>query len=222
MKQSVVPPDDVRIPYAMEAHGVAVRAARGRACTPPSCTCARRRPAPSLPRPTSLTSPVSPHALPTPFAHPQGVKIPLEPRHVAQYAAFDDAPAKGPLWRFLSGLAGGGRGGEIEPEAPGARRGPRLAPSAEEIIATLPQDLRDQVCCVGGGGVGGGEVGGRALRRLLLRSPRTCGTGWQGLAAVCEAHLLLGRRGARWAPCQKSAGTTRATRPCLPRLAGHR
>ncbi|KAI8470484.1 MAG: hypothetical protein J3K34DRAFT_521271, partial [Monoraphidium minutum] len=97
VKQGVVPPGDVRIPYAMDAHGVA------------------------------------------------GVKIPLEPRHVAEYAAFDDVVPQGPLGRALSWLTGKGQPAPVEGEGPAGRRGPRLAPSPEEAAMALGAEERGQL-----------------------------------------------------------------------------
>lgn len=72
------------------------------------------------------------HCLPT-----QATQLPLEPRHVAEYAAFDGAPSKnpfdGPIQRQLV---------YHELDARGGRRGPRLRPSYEEEVLALDQEDR--------------------------------------------------------------------------------
>jgi hypothetical protein len=68
----------------------------------------------------------------------QATKVPLEPRYVAEYAAFDDAPSKnpvdGPLQRQL---------GYHELNVRHSRRGPRIGPSFEEELLALPTQERE-------------------------------------------------------------------------------
>jgi hypothetical protein len=68
----------------------------------------------------------------------QATKVPLEPRYVAEYAAFDDAPSKnpldGPLQRQL---------GYHELNVRHSRRGPRIGPSFEEELLALPTEERE-------------------------------------------------------------------------------
>lgn len=99
----------------------------------------------ALPTSCPLPRPHHTPTLSTPHPTPQAVKIPLEPRHVAEYAAWDDAPPKGPLGRALQWLAGGGRPPSIEDDNGGGRRGPRLAPSAEEVVMAMDPADRDKV-----------------------------------------------------------------------------
>jgi hypothetical protein len=91
------------------------------------------------------------------------VKIPLEPRHIAEFAAFDDAPPKGPLFRFLSGLLHPGDGG-VEPDDAAARRGPRIGPTAVEEVMMLDESER--------GAVGGGGFGSFQARSLVVWAAR--------------------------------------------------
>jgi hypothetical protein len=104
--------------------------------------------------------PLSPPRPPPPA--PKASKTPLEPRHVAAYSAWDDAPPKGPLWRFLSRLAYGD-GGAGEPSDPAGRRGPRLGPSLEQEFASLGRAGRDEVgrrrAAPGGGWRGPARIG---------------------------------------------------------------
>ena len=88
------------------------------------------------------------------------MKIPLEPRHVVQYAAWDDAPPQGPIGRALSWLTGKGQPPALEGGGRAGRRGPRLAPTAEEALLAMGAEERGEVGPGGGlgaAGVGGGE-----------------------------------------------------------------
>lgn len=90
VRQSVVPLQDFRVPYAMQAHGV------------------------------------------------EATKVPLEPRYVAEYAAFDEPPSKnpldGPIQRQMA---------YHEVNVRHSRRGPRIGPSFEEELLSLPTEERE-------------------------------------------------------------------------------
>lgn len=85
VRQAVIPPDDVRVPYAMEVHGV------------------------------------------------QAIKIPLEPRHVVEYAQGDDESFWHPWQRWYSQHLAW-----QEFERPLLRRGPRIGPTPREMAAIEP------------------------------------------------------------------------------------
>ncbi len=65
---------------------------------------------------------------------------------MAEYAAWDDAPARGPLWRFLSRLTGGdGAGRPVEAAEAAGRRGPRLGPAVHEAVGVMDAAQKDKV-----------------------------------------------------------------------------
>jgi hypothetical protein len=68
----------------------------------------------------------------------QATKVPLEPRYVSEYAAFDEPPFKnpldGPMQRQL---------GYHELNVRHSRRGPRIGSSFEEELLTLPTEERE-------------------------------------------------------------------------------
>jgi hypothetical protein len=96
---------------------------------------------------------------------PQAVKLPLEPRHIAEFAAFDDQEAH-PLKRALRQAAGYQESGD-----PSQRRGPRIGPTPdEEILLQAHADVvevgfGERGCSSGDGAPVGRQPGREGVRR---------------------------------------------------------
>jgi hypothetical protein len=73
------------------------------------------------------------------FLDLKGVKIPLEPRHVVEYAAFDDKDMNPLLKLSKQYLA------YEEPDEAVKRRGPRIGPTEGEQLLTADQAAKDKV-----------------------------------------------------------------------------